>query len=267
MAATAGEVAGLVQFGVTTGREALSVLNRWIYSEQTAKTWYGKELYDDFAPNNRAKRTIRQHTSDKPEIQNVFTVKKDHWPVIFQEALPVAHTWFRAKKDNEYECSWIPLYKSCKEALGKQGRDGVLAKTDMAFSSLGIVLNRPTAQLDLWGLVVMAYSNGAWCQMMSSTDGGFRAILHAKNFVLTISQSDVNSPTTGNLEPREHPAEDREPLGVDETCHLFIHGHSMSSQDVLLGWPLNGDLHTEPPQELVEGRWGKQLKKVVLDLR
>lgn len=185
--------------------------------------------------------------------------------MIFQEALPVAHTWFRTKKDNECECSWIPLYKSCKEALGKQAGDGVLARTDSALSSLGIVLNRPAAQLDLWGLVVMAYSNGSWCQLILSTGGGFRAVLHAKNFALTISQGDVNSFTTGSLEPREHPAEDREPLGVDETSHLFAHGNYMSSKDVLLGWPLNGDLHTEPTQELVEGRWDKQLKKGILD--
>lgn len=99
----------------------------------------------------------------------------------------------------------------------------------------------------------MAYSNGSWCQIISSTDGGFRAILHAKNLVLAISQSDVNAPTTGSLEPREHPVEDRESLGVDETSHLFAQGHSMSSQSVLLGWNLNGDLHTEPPQELGRG--------------
>lgn len=105
----------------------------------------------------------------------------------------------------------------------------------------------PAARLDLWGLVVMAYSNGAWGEIISAIDGGFRATLYAKNFILDINQENINASTIGHLEPREHPADDREPLGTDETRYLLDHGQSFSIKDATIGWPLNGDPASRPP--------------------
>ncbi|KAJ6113879.1 hypothetical protein N7523_007196 [Penicillium sp. IBT 18751x] len=123
----------------------------------------------------------------------------------------------------------------------------------------------PAARLDLWGLVVMAYSNGAWAQVIRASDGGFRVTLHAKNFVLDINQEHINAPTIAHLEPREHPAEECEPLRVDETRYLLDHGHSFSTNDVSIGWPLNGCPETQPPQGFIDSQLDEQVVKVVLD--
>lgn len=111
----------------------------------------------------------------------------------------------------------------------------------------------------------MAYSNGAYGKCIPASDGGFRATLFAKNFVLDINQTNVNAPTLGHLEPREHPDEGRKPLGIDESRYLLDYGHSFSTRDVLIGWPITGDPESQPPEDLVDGRWDDQLKKVVLD--
>lgn len=78
MAATAGEIAGLIQFGATTGKEALGVLNKWMDSKQTAQSWYGIDYYEDFVRPTPIKRLWRQHLTSEPEIQMVCTMKKDH---------------------------------------------------------------------------------------------------------------------------------------------------------------------------------------------
>lgn len=137
-------------------------------------------------------------------------------------------------------------------------------KADSAVSTLGIVYSLPAARLDLWGLVVMAYANGATAEVRHVPNGGFIAKLLAKNFVLSISQASVSAHLIGKLEPKEHP-EDKEPLGVDDAKALLDHGHSFSIRDVFLGWPINGDLSDEPPQDLVNGHRNKQLERVVLD--
>lgn len=196
-----------------------------------------------------------------PQIGRVFTIQKEDWQLVIKESLPVAHTWYRKRKDTSGECSWLPLFWACRTPLGV---DRVCSKADQAFTSLGIVSNLPAARLDLWGLVVMGYSNGAWSRILLSRDGGFNATLLCKHFILSVSQSNVNAPIIGHLEPREHPAEDHEPLGMDETRYLLDHGHSFSTDNVSIGWPLNGD-SDPPPLELAVGQWDKMLRKVVLD--
>ncbi|GIJ87011.1 hypothetical protein Asppvi_005910 [Aspergillus pseudoviridinutans] len=111
----------------------------------------------------------------------------------------------------------------------------------------------------------MAYSNGACSQLTTSVDGGYRATLLAKNFILTVSQASVDAAVIGHLEPREHPAEDREPLGVDETRYLLDHGHSFSTKDATIGWALYGAYDSEPPAQLADGQWDEKLSQTVLD--
>lgn len=91
-------------------------------------------------------------------------------------------------------------------------------------------------------------------------DGGFGAICPREKFCPHYQLKRCQRTNNRSLKPREHPAEDRDPFGVDETSHLFAHELPMNSQDVPVGWILNGDLDSEPSQELVECRWNKQQK-------
>ncbi|EAU32781.1 predicted protein [Aspergillus terreus NIH2624] len=254
------DVGGVLSYATTSGVEALKILNKWLDSEEVALAWYGKEK-DVFLRKQNWLLKLLSGKYKQPEIQKVFTIQKEDWQLVIEESLPVAHTWYRKRKDESGECSWLPLFWACRSPLGETR---VLSKADKAFTSLGIVSNLPAARLDLWGLVVMAYSNGAWSRVALSKDGGFNATLLCKNFILNVSQTNVNAPTIGHLEPREHPAEDHEPLGVDESRSLLVHGHSFSTNDVSIGWPLNGSIDP-PPLELADGQWDKTLKKMVLD--
>ncbi|KAL5356410.1 hypothetical protein BJX96DRAFT_186723 [Aspergillus floccosus] len=254
------DVGGVLSYATTSGVEALRILNQWLDSEEVALAWYGKEK-EVFLRKQNWLLKLLSGKYKQPEIQNIFTIQKEDWQLVIEESLPVAHTWYRKRKDESGECSWLPLFWACRSPLGE---NRVLSKADKAFASLGIVSNLPAARLDLWGLVVMAYSNGARSRVALSKDGGFNATLLCKNFILNVSQTNVNAPTIGHLEPREHPAEDHEPLGVDESRSLLAHGHSFSTNDASIGWPLNGDIDP-PPLELVDGQWDKTLKKMVLD--
>ena len=90
------------------------------------------------------------------------------------------------------------VHKACAKALGQ-----VVEPVKQSLTSLGIVSNFSAARLDLWWLMVMAYSNGSCSQFPASNDGGYRATLTAKNFILTISQSSVNVPVIGKLESQK----------------------------------------------------------------
>lgn len=254
------DVGSVLSYATTSGVEALKILNKWLDNNEVAQAWYGKDKDFFIKKRNRISKLFRGKFK-KPEIQYVFTIQKEDWQLVIKESLPVAHTWYRKRKDESGECSWLPLFWACRSPLGE---DRVCSKADEAFTSLGIVSNLPAARLDLWGLVVMAYSNGGWSRVALSGDGGFNATLLCRNFILNISQSNVNAPTIGHLEPREHPAEDHEPLGIDDSRALLEHGHSFSTNNVSIGWPLNGETDP-PPLELADGQWDKILKKMVLD--
>jgi hypothetical protein len=254
----------ILSFAATTGVEALSILNKWLDTSEVTESWYGKDEKTQkifLRPRNPFLRLIRKKY-DKPEIGRVFTIMREDWQVVIKESLPVAHDWYRRRKDSGGECSWLPLFWASQKPLGT---NRVCPKAESAFTSLGIVSNMPAARLDLWGLVVMAYSNGAWAQIITADDGGFRVTLHAKNFVLDINQENINAPTIAHLEPREHPAEECEPLCVDETRYLLEHGHSFSSTDVSIGWPLNGCPESQPPRGFIDSQLDEQVVKVILD--
>jgi hypothetical protein len=255
------DAGSILSFTATTGVEALKILNKWLDSEEIAHTWYGSDK-DKFTGHTTMWKFFRGKVKAKPDIKHVFTIQKEDWQLVIKESLPVSHTWFRDRKDKKGECSWLPLFWACREHLGD---DRVCPEAQKSFSSLGIVSTLPAARLDCWGLVVMAYSNGAWSQTTKASDGGFKTSLFAKNFVLELSQANINAPVQGHLEPREHPAEDCEPLEMDESRHLLDYGFSFSPQNVTVGWPVNGDTKEEPPPELVNGRWDKQLRHAVLD--
>jgi hypothetical protein len=111
----------------------------------------------------------------------------------------------------------------------------------------------------------MAYSNGARARVATAEGGGFNATLLCRHFILTISQSNVNAPTIGHLEPREHPAESHESLTVDESRYLLEYGHTFSPKGVTTAWVLNGQNSDPPPSELIDTRSDPLLTRTVLD--
>ncbi|KAL2859320.1 hypothetical protein BJX68DRAFT_261759 [Aspergillus pseudodeflectus] len=255
------DIGGIIGYTTTTGIEALKILNKWLDSKETAKAWYGKDA-NDFLKTRFFGIKLFRNKFTSPEIKNVFTIQKEDWQLVMEESLPAAHTWYRKRKDKSGECSWLPLYWSCRDQLSKER---VLQSTDLALASIGLVSGLPAARLDLWGLIVMAYSNGARARVMTVEGRGFNATLLCKNFILTISQSNVNAPTIGHLEPREHPAVSHESMTVDESRYLLEYGHTFSPQGVTTAWVLNGQNSDPPPSELVDSRSDPLLSRTVLD--
>ncbi|KAL2784783.1 hypothetical protein BJX66DRAFT_316234 [Aspergillus keveii] len=255
------DIGGIVGYTTTTGIEALRILNKWLDSKETAAAWYGKFADDFLKPRNAGIKLLRKKYAI-PEIANVFTIQKEDWQVVMEGSLPAAHTWYRKRKDEAGECSWLPLYWACRDQLSKER---VLQKADVALASIGLVSGLPAARLDLWGLIVMAYSNGARARVTTAEGGGFNATLLCRHFIVTISQGNVNAPTIGHLEPREHPSESHESLTVDESRYLLDYGHTFSPKGVTTAWVLNGQNCDPPPAELVESRSDPLLAKTVLD--
>ncbi|KAL3444314.1 hypothetical protein BJX65DRAFT_297775 [Aspergillus insuetus] len=255
------DVGGIIGYTTTTGIEALKILNKWLDSKETAKAWYGNDAEDFLKRRHFGNKLFRKKYAAL-EIEHVFTIQKEDWRMLIDEALPVAHTWYRKRKDESGECSWLPLYWACRDQLGKQR---VLQKADAALASIGLVSGLPAARLDLWGLIVLAYSNGARARVATAEGGGFNATLLCKHFILSIRQWSVNAPTIGSLEPREHPAETHEALTKDESFYLLEYGHSLSPRGVATAWGLDGANSEPPPTELSDSRSDSLLTRMVLD--
>lgn len=156
------DAGSLLNLEVKTGKDVLKSLSKYPDSKNTARTWYGSTHYREFVTKDLwLKRLFRDRLST-PEIERVVTVRDENWLLIIGEALPAAHTWFRSREDLRYECSWVPVYLAYKDPRSLCESKQMLQNAELSFSSLGIVNSRPAARRDLWGLVVMAYANGAW---------------------------------------------------------------------------------------------------------
>lgn len=87
----------------------LSILNKWLDTIEVQDSWYGKDQKVFIRQRSFAAKLLRKEY-DKPQIQKVFTIQKEDWQLVIKESLPVAHTWYRRRKDEKGECSWLPLF-------------------------------------------------------------------------------------------------------------------------------------------------------------
>jgi hypothetical protein len=239
---------------ISTGKEALNILNDWLDDVEIAKSWYG-ESHRKFAgvsiwPPRKAFRL---------QIKNIFTIKKDDWQQVIEHCLSDCYKWHRHTGSGE--CCWLRIFMSLPENL----RAGCLQKPESSLQSLSIVQSLPAARIDLWGLVVFAFANGAEQSVRQGSTGSFCAKLSAINFVLTIWQYDMAGPICAHLEPREQGSRDRTMLTSPEWNNLLWSGHTFKESDHILGWPLTGELPREAPSDLTGNVLNEELSQIVMD--
>ncbi|KAH2976040.1 hypothetical protein KXW58_007570 [Aspergillus fumigatus] len=260
-AAIAGALANTI---ASSGMEAWKTLNKWLQNREIALSWYASdyETFTDVDIRECIWASLFCDSGWRLKVNTVFTIAREDWESVIKECLPVCHTWYRIRIEDRGQCCWLHLFRSVRDKLGP---NRVLQAAGLAFNSLGIIGGLPAARLDSWGLVVLAYSNGAKLDMMYDNGAvGFSATLDARNFVLSVSGKDLSAPLLAHLEPKEHPDTCKDILSEEEIKNLLLYGHSFRPYDIGLGWPLFGGVDSEPPPELVDGRFDEQLQRCVL---
>ena len=123
----------------------------------------------------------------------------------------------------------------------------------------------PSSKDGSWCLGVMAYANGA-TSMITKDGGAFKAVLYARNFVLTIQRMSLNGQSVAHIEPREHPLPTATILADDAWKNLLRFGHTFK-QDEGLAWPLYCNIETpvDPPTEYSTGQWDEKLRSGFMD--
>ncbi|GKZ27994.1 hypothetical protein AbraCBS73388_008224, partial [Aspergillus brasiliensis] len=185
---------------LAVGKAALQILNKWLENRETAQAWFGT-AWEDFVEV----RTIRQHfrkarrhlAGEDLRINYVFTIKEADWKLVIRNCMEECHTWRGQRKNGE--CCWLPIYRSIIKRLEKEK---VLELAASSSSTIGTVASLPAAVLESWGLIVMAYANGASGQYIEY-NGGYQAIFDANNFILSIKQPSLNSLAVAHITTRE----------------------------------------------------------------
>ncbi|PKK41182.1 hypothetical protein CI102_15072 [Trichoderma harzianum] len=170
---------------VTVGIEALNYLNKLLADKDTATGWYGDHSPKFIGHKYRLSR-LRLHLPLSPiEITHIFRVKKDDWQQTIEHCLSNYQEWTRyAQNPRGGECCWLPIYSS----LPEEKRDAWCEKPKRSSRSIAAVKSLPAARLDSWGLIVLAFANGARPEVIHSLNGGYFAELSGKTFVVTLWQ-------------------------------------------------------------------------------
>jgi hypothetical protein len=133
---------------MAVGAAALRALNALLDDRRIAIAWYGKD-YKKF--------TSRTWIRGLPGIciSHVFSLREEDCRSLIRNSLENSQRWHTARGDGA--CCWLPIYRH----LERQFRESSVIEAQRALSSLGAVSSMPAARVDAWGLVVMAYANGA----------------------------------------------------------------------------------------------------------
>lgn len=167
-----------VSASLALGAEAVVELDKLFQDKQIAKAWYG-DYYDLFTGYAW---TIWRG-------RRVFVVDKNDWKSVIRECLKNCHRWI---PNDTGECSWFHIYRAVCENRVKNSKlrrfSGLAVvpyteKTVSHLSYIGYISSLPAANLDSWGLIVMALANGAKVNYTSIERGGFAASLEARNLL------------------------------------------------------------------------------------
>lgn len=121
------------------GVEAWKALNNEIQRDPAKGTaWYGKNVNDFTSKSSRWRSSI--------VISNAFKIRAEDWLLAIKECIPVCHTWYRSREANQGECSWLLIYRTLKDRIGKQS---ILDELCSEFTLLSIMSGRPAAHVDL----------------------------------------------------------------------------------------------------------------------
>ncbi|KAJ5771169.1 uncharacterized protein N7511_003220 [Penicillium nucicola] len=246
------EIAASAAFA--TGKEALNTLNNWLDDVEVAKSWYGNNYRKFTGSGKRIGRTLF-----RLKITGVFTIKKNDWQKVIEECLSDCYNWHRQTEGGE--CCWLRLFTSMSDDMKRR----CLQQSRSSIQSLAVVESMPAARIDLWGLVVFAFANGADQRVRSSSTGSFCANLYAIDFTLTIWQYDMAGPICAHIEPREQGQEDRTMLSSSEWNNLLWSGHTFKECDHILGWPPSADPSADAPGDLITNVLDRELAQIVMD--
>lgn len=242
---------------LAVGAEALRSLNRYLEDRRVAQAWYGKDDYKTFT----AKKFIKLRPSIC--VSHVFVVADEDCQEMISQVLGVCHRWYEQRGG---ECCWLPLYRTLKiTSLG----NSTVKPAETALSSLGTVSSLPAARLSLWGLIVMAYADGATRSLtgvLQYENGGFKAVLHARHFVLTIKRSTLTDHIIGHLEPRKCPLMAARPLDDQLWRDLLDVGHTFGG-DSTFKWLLEGNIDAVEgePNDMFPDENDVHMKKMLID--
>ncbi|OJJ74187.1 hypothetical protein ASPBRDRAFT_192922 [Aspergillus brasiliensis CBS 101740] len=247
---------------LAVGKAALQILNKWLENRETAQAWFGTD-WEDFVEvrtiRQRFRKVRRQLAGDDLHINYVFTIKEADWKVVIRNCIEECHNWYGQRENGE--CCWLPIYRSIIKRLEKKK---VLELAASSSSTIGTVASLPAAVLESWGLIVMAYANGASGQYIEY-NGGYQAIFDANNFILSIKQPSLHSLAVAHITAREHEKKVMN-LPSEQWLNLLSQGYSLDAESPLLRWWTKErckDLI--PPPELLNGECDDQLGKTIFD--
>jgi hypothetical protein len=239
---------------LAVGVAALHALNSFLDDKRIAVAWYGPNDYKVFT----RKRWINGKLGVC--ISHVFSIPESECVRLIADSLQSSQGWYTSRSAFGGECCWLPIYRSLKE---KQMRS-VVADAQSASFSLGAVGSLPAARINLWGLVVMAYANGAK-QSIPADNGSYFAVLRARYFVLTIRRQSLADQAVAHIEPREQPYYTAQFLDEQAWRNLLEDGHTFG-RTKYSGWPSYTNLDTDnPPANLVNGELDVQIQNEVID--
>lgn len=241
-----------ISAAVTVGMESIRLLNQWLDNRSVARAWFG-DYCDDFITHPLFQKNIK--------INNVFVVADQDWKAVITKCLDTCQTWHKDRDMYGGECCWLPIYRAASLALG--GPEKILKKADDSPSSIGSVSSRPAARLDSWGLIVMAFADGAKLQHLESPDYSFESRLDARDFILTVYQEGLGKPVTAHIEPRRVPIQSIPSLSDSEWVRLLWSGHTFEPKEAMIRWLYARN--PNPPEDLVDGSFDESLSRTIID--
>lgn len=210
------------------------------------RTWYGKE----YATFTKVKYVKGKYSFCVIKVFKVTDLD------VFERMIDksTASLWLRQRKG---EHCWLPLYRAIQDPKVVVDKEAKLALKPKP--------SHGAAELSMWGLVVMAYADGATATVPSVAEG-FKADFNAKHFVLELRQKKNSDQFDATLKPREAPLSTARPLAKSVWMSLLEKGNSFGDNEALK-WLLEDDTNRAetPPDDLFSGDRDNEIRDHIID--